>query len=268
MFALCVDDERLPLQALVSALKKSPDIDGTAAFEDEREALEWAQTHDFDLAFLDIQLHDMTGLELAKMLRARHPRAGVVFCTGYGQYAVEVLGMHIDAGYLVKPCRPAQIQAEIDHAKLRMGRAKRLRVVCFGGFEVYSADQPLRFGRKKSRELLAFLVDRRGALVSAEEACEVLWPGQPYDEKLKDYLYHIMSDLRRTLRNVGQEDILLPGEMGYRVNPDRLDCDYYHFLDRDPWALRAFHGEYMHRYSWAESTCARLQRIQELTVDG
>ena len=259
MFALCVDDEKLPLQALVSAVKRSPDIHGVAAFEDEREALQWAETNAFDIAFLDIQLHDMTGLELARRLSARHPRAAIVFCTGYTQYAVEALAMHIDAGYVVKPCRPAQVQAEIDHAKRRLGDAKRLTVICFGPFEVYDEDQPLRFNRRKARELLAYLVDRRGAQVTVEEACEVLWPEQPLDDKLRDYLYHLMSDLRRTLKQAGQEDVLLSGETGYSVNPDRLDCDYYRFLAGDPQAVRAFHGEYMYRYSWAETTCARLQ---------
>ncbi|MBP5272338.1 MAG: response regulator, partial [Clostridia bacterium] len=88
MIALCVDDEVLLLEALTSAVKASPDIHQVVAFEDEYDALEWVRDHRPDMAFLDIQLHDLNGMELAEALRKVYPELPVVFCTGYREYAV------------------------------------------------------------------------------------------------------------------------------------------------------------------------------------
>ena len=262
MYALCVDDEALPLRALETAVLKSPDIDDAAAFDDEEEALAWARKHRFDIAFLDMQLHRMTGLELAEKLYEINPKAAVVFCTGYERYAVQALALHRDVGYLVKPFRQAQIQAEIDHIVQSRPSAraeKKLSVVCFGSFEAFVDGKPLDFGRKKSRELLAYLIDRRGATADASEVCAVLWPDKPEDEHNRDYLYHLAADLKRTLTKAGVGEAIQARGRGYAVNVDAVDCDYYRLLAGDREALRAFTGEYMYRYSWAKDTCAWLE---------
>ena len=126
MIALCVDDEVLPLNALARAVGKSPDIDSVFPFDDEIDALAWAEHHPVDIAFLDVQLHEINGIELAKKLAALHPDISIVFCTGYEKYAVNAIGLHMDAGYLVKPFRASQVQDEINHIKeKRAGRAPK-----------------------------------------------------------------------------------------------------------------------------------------------
>ena len=117
MFALCVDDESLTLQALVRAVEKSPDIEGTAAFDDELDALAWAEKNHADIAFLDIELHEMSGIELAKRLSSFLPEISIIFCTGHEKYAIDALRLHLDAGYLVKPFRASQVQEEIDRIR-------------------------------------------------------------------------------------------------------------------------------------------------------
>ena len=91
MIALCVDDEVLGLETLQRAVMAAEGITDTAAFEDEREALDWAKSHRLDVAFLDIRMHGMDGLALARALREMHPDLPVIFCTGYDQYAIPYL---------------------------------------------------------------------------------------------------------------------------------------------------------------------------------
>ena len=56
------------------------------------------------------------------------------------------------------------------------------------------------------------------------------------------------------------DDALIRMQGGVSVDINRLDCDYYRFLNGDPLALHAFHGEYMTQYSFAEETRAALQQ--------
>jgi len=258
MVAVCVDDERLPLEALKRAVEKSPDIGEVYAFEDEGEALSWCREHQADIAFLDIELHEMNGLDLAREMLAVLPELAVVFCTGYVRYALPALQMHRDVCYLVKPFRASQVQAEIDYIKSRMDRPNKLRVVTFGSFEVYSNEAPLAFRRTKTKELLAYLIDRKGAETSANTLCAVLWPDETDDERKRDYLYHLFSDLKNTLKTAGYPDAVVSRGRGYAVDPQKLDCDYYRMLEGDARARRSFVGEYMDQYSWSEPTCAWL----------
>ncbi len=258
MIALCVDDEALLLRALVKAVEQSPDIRETVAFEDEQDAISWARSNRADIAFLDVQLHDMSGLELSEELRRLIPDISIIFCTGYAKYAVDAMKMHIDAGYLIKPVRYSQVQQEINHIKAKKEEEKLLTVRCFGNFEVFADGKPLNFHRKKTKELLAYLVDRRGAEAATREICATLWENDGADQKTLNYMYHLLSDLKKTLQEAGAEKILTSTNGGYAVDERYLECDYYRLLEGDENAIRSFSGEYMTRYSWAEETCAYL----------
>lgn len=257
MIALCVDDEVLLLEALKRAVEASPDVSEAAAFDDEHDALEWAGDHNPDVAFLDIRLHDMDGLELAERLRKIHPELPIVFCTGYRDYALDAFQLHA-SGYMTKPIRPDAVQRELDHILGGKGKKTLLRAQCFGSFEVYAGEEPLHFKRAKTKELLAYLIDRRGASVSARMLHSQLWEGEAEKKDLNS-LHQLTSDLRKTLKSVGAEDVLIAHPRGYSVDPELIDCDYYRFLEGEESAVRRFTGEYMTSYSWSEFTCAYLQ---------
>lgn len=258
MKALCVDDEPLLLSALVRAAESSPDIEETAKFTLCSEALAWAEKNRPDIAFLDIQMRGMGGLELSKKLRELYPDLPVVFCTGYREYALDALKLHV-SGYVMKPVTAEDIQKEIDYAK-QNGNSdyNKLKVQCFGTFEVFANGRPMNFKRKKSKELLAYLIDRRGASVSSKEICAVLWEDDFASEKNIMHLYKLFGDLRSSLNEVGMSDVLEKGNQQYSVNTEKIDCDYYRYLVGDENAVRAYCGEYMSQYSWAEEVNALL----------
>lgn len=258
MVALCVDDDALPLELLKHAVEASPDVHEIAAFEDARDALAWAEQHRVDVAFLDIRLPGMSGLELADRLRARHPKLPVVFCTSFRDYAYDALQLRA-SGYLIKPIGQEDIQRELDHILGGAAQRPLLRAQCFGSFEVYANGQPLRFRRAKTKELLAYLIDRRGACVTTRELYAHLWEEKTSEKNGINYLHQLASDLRKGLKNVGAQAVFINRTQGYSVDASRIDCDYYRFLDGDASAIRRFTGEYMSNYSWSEYTCAYLQ---------
>lgn len=258
MLSICVDDEELLLADLVRAVEVSKDIEKIEKFTRCSEALEWAKKHKVDIAFLDIEMRGCGGLELARQLREIHPEISIVFCTGYREYALEAFQIHSD-GYLMKPITAEDVQKEIDTIKSRTGgkAQTKIKVQCFGNFDVFYDGKPLKFKRKRSKEVLAYLVDRKGSSVSAREICVALWEDDA-DEKNIAILYKLFSDLRYTLMNIGAEELLIKNNYQYAVNTKMLDCDYYDYLAGDPKAEKAFGGEYMTQYSWAEETAALL----------
>lgn len=257
MLALCVDDEPIILEVEKRMVEMSPMISKAEAFTSGSKALEWLQTHKPDIAFLDIQLRGMTGLDLAKQIHEIYPGLPLVFCTGYDEYARDAFRLHA-AGYLSKPVQPVDIQEELDHIFGKNYKKALLRVVCFGGFDAYAGEKRLPVGRKKTNEVLAYLIDRKGGNVSAKEICAALWEDSIDDQKNLNYLYKLIADLKKALKEVGAEEVLIYQNNSYAIDPEKIECDYYDFLRNDEKAIQAFRGEYMNKYSWAEETCAIL----------
>ena len=252
MIALCIEDEPILIKNLVRVVKSSPHITEVFAFDDEINALEWAEENNFDFVFLDIRLHSMDGLEVAEKLAEKNPNAMFIFCTGYKEFAFDAIQLHLNIGYLLKPVTAEAVCAEIE--KMLKIFPKKLKVKCFGNFEVFFNDKPLTFSRKKTKELFAYLIDRCGSLVTPKDICSVLWE----DDNNMSYFRHLIADMRKTFQEVGIENILISENSGYAVDKNQLDCDYYKFLDGDEVAIKNFLGEYMANYSWAEMTCAEI----------
>ena len=255
MLALCVDDERLGLEVLKRVVSSAPQVTGTAAFEDESEALLWAGHHRPDVAFLDIQMHEMGGLILAQSLRALHPSLPIIFCTAYENYAVRAMNLHIDASYLMKPVQREAVAYELDRI-LAKPPEKLLDVVCFGNFDVFAKGKLINFERSISKEMLACLIDRRGAKMTIPELYAIACDSR---KKLsRQSVYQALYSLKATLNTVGADDVLISGPGSYAIDISRVSCDYYRLLDGDKNAEHSFMGEYMNQYSWAEETCGWL----------
>ena len=255
MLALCVDDEKIGLEALKQAVSSALQVTDTAAFDNENDALLWAEHHSPDVAFLDIELHEMGGLTLAQSLRTLHPSLPIVFCTAYENYAVRAMNLHIDASYLMKPIQREEVVRELDRI-LGKPPEELLDVVCFGSFDVFADGKPLNFGRSISKELLACLIDRRGARMTIPELYAKVCDSR--QNLSRQSVYQALYSLKATLNAVGAGSVLISGAGSYAVDTARVRCDYYRLLNGAEDAARAFRGEYMTQYSWAEETCGWL----------
>ena len=99
---IAVDDEPLALGLVASFIQKTPFLELSGKFGSAVEALKYLHERpgSVDLAFLDIQMQELNGLELARVLGPSGPR--VIFTTAFSQYALE--GYRVNAlDYLVKP---------------------------------------------------------------------------------------------------------------------------------------------------------------------
>ena len=255
MKAITVDDEIYMLETLHEAVIASSDIELAEAFSSCSAALAYAAENPVDVAFLDINMRGIGGLGLAEKLMELHPRCKIIFCTGYEEYAVSAFQLHV-SGYLMKPITPEAVQREINHIKGVTAAENLLSIKCFGNFEVLYNGKSLPFRRKKTKELLAVLVDRTGAGVTAKQICAILFPDDTDDTKNAAYLRQLILDLKTTLKTIRAEGVLQHDTPYYRIDTRLVKCDYLSFLET---GKPEFHGEYMIQYSWAEDTCAMLQ---------
>ena len=253
MIAMAVDDEVLMLGALASAIKSSPDITEVVKFSYCEEALDYVKDNPVDIAFLDINMRGMGGLALAEKIISYSPDCKIVFCTGHEEYALAAFKLHA-SGYLMKPVSEEDIQAEIDNIKGIRQTQKPLTVKCFGNFEVYAKGEKLTFKRTKTKELFAYLIDRNGAGVAIAEIGVALWENNDI-QKNQNYIHQLFRDLRQTLEAIGMEEIFERNNYLYSINPEKIDCDYFNYLNN---GKPEFIGEYMSQYSWAEETCGML----------
>ena len=255
MKAIAVDDEIYMLETLQEAVSASSDIESVKAFSSCSSALAYATDNSIDIAFLDINMRGIGGLGLAERLLELHPHCKIVFCTGHEEYAVSAFQLHV-SGYLMKPITAEDVQKEINHIKGLKATEKLLTIQCFGNFEVLHNGQSLPFKRKKAKELLAVLIDRNGAGMTAKQICAILFPENTDDSKNAAYLRQLVLDLKNTLKTVRAEDVLQHDTPYYRIDTNLVRCDYISFLET---GKPEFYGEYMSQYSWAEETCGMLQ---------
>ncbi|HZM13892.1 MAG TPA: LytTR family DNA-binding domain-containing protein [Bacteroidales bacterium] len=96
---VAIDDEPLALQLVKGYIEKTPFLDLAGVFNNPLEAVRFIGSSDVDLILLDIQMPDLTGTELARVISGG-PK--VIFTTAYEKYALE--GFRLDAvDYLLKP---------------------------------------------------------------------------------------------------------------------------------------------------------------------
>ena len=256
MNILAVDDERLALAALTAAIEEAEPEASVNGFRMAEDALASVAECAYDVAFLDIELRGSNGMDLAAQLRLLAPRMRIVFVTGYSEYAIDAFALHAD-GYVMKPVSPERIKKELDHlregieaqnkAAAEAGKP-RLTIQCLGNFEVFVDGQPVRFGRTKTKELLAYLVDRRGAMCTNGELMAALWE----DDGHEPYLRQLKKDLADSLEAVGCADALVRKRGGIGIVTGEVVCDYYDLLKEG--GRDAYMSEYMEQYSWAETT--------------
>lgn len=261
MIILAVDDERHALSMLERAiLEASPDAT-LFAVQDTDAALVLASQKRIDVAFLDIHMPGMTGIELAYELKKRNPRINIIFATGFSEYMKEGIDMRA-SGYLLKPVTAEAVRTELENLRnpIEWQDDKLLRAVTFGNFEVYAKGAPVHFERKQSKEIFAYLIDKRGTSVSYAELGAMLWEDEEYDRTHQKNLQVYVASLVKALDAVGAREVLLRSRTGILVDVSKIDCDYFRFLEGDTGAINNFTGQYMSAYSWAEFTTGYLER--------
>lgn len=246
MTILLVDDEELQILRLVNSCKKVlPDAE-LVSFSNPVKAFEEAKENKIDVAFLDIEMPGLNGIQLAKKLKKLNPLTKIIFVTAYNEYALEAFKVHA-SGYITKPVNESKIKEEIDELGkiIELKQSNKLQIKCFGNFEVFCNGEPLKFSYKKSKEAFAYLVDREGSAINVNELNAVLW-----EEDHPSYLRNLIADIQNTLNKAGFPDVFIKRHNECYIDTSKVDCDAYEYKKGNPDAIRMYRGEYMMQYSW------------------
>jgi DNA-binding response OmpR family regulator len=228
---LVADDEPLARRRLRTLLAAHSDLELVGECSDGRETLHALESLRPDLLLLDVQMPELTGVELMRLAESLPP--ALVFVTAYDEYAVEAFEVHA-LDYLLKPYDEERfglmlrrVRAQLEQRRSRDAHEKLLAFVESLGVPQSDAGLPvLRVGdievdraarrarragklvvlRRREFDVLVRLLERAGNVVTRKELLHDVW-GYQDDVVSRTVDTHIF-ELRRKF---GHE----PGEPGY-----------------------------------------------------
>ncbi|WP_182201149.1 response regulator [Paraliobacillus salinarum] len=204
MQAILVDDEHLALDLLSHQLKKFTTVNIIGCFTefDVTQSAELLQNT--NIVFLDIDMPNNNGLDLAEKITAINPSISIVFVTAYDEFAIKAF--ELDAlDYLLKPIKADRLKKTIDRIFQNESKRKMeapteeeliINVSHELSFELSQQTISIKWRTKKSRELLLYLLHHRGKSIHKAELVELFWPESkdPFAQ-LYTTIYHIRKSL-------------------------------------------------------------------------
>lgn len=264
MRIMAVDDEKLALSEFRDTCAEIDGITSVKTFSNPMDALGYAATEQIDVAFLDIEMPMVRGIELADRLKKINPNIRIVFVTGYAEYALDAFGADaID--YILKPYDTDMIRRALEKASYVKGKEETPKIVVktFGYFDVFVKGKPVVFSSAKSKEFLALLVDRNGGVVSTEQAITTLWSDREYNETVQSLFRKVLKSLRTALEDADAKEIFMDNRNQRSVDTSKFSCDYYDLLNNKSDAHKEYFGKYMSQYEWARDTERMLSELVE-----
>ena len=254
MKIFAIDDEPKALRSLCRAITQAAPDAEVRAFDRSAGLLAAVEDGEApDALFADADMPGMNGVQLAQRIKLHCPKLNVVFVTGYDRYMGDAFALHA-SGYLKKPVTAEDVREELENLRHPVAPpSKRVRFQCFGNFEVFIDGKPVVFAREKTKEYIAYLVDR-GTICTGAEISAVIWE----NTVTPAYIRKLRKDLFDTFSAAGCADVLIRERGRHGIHTEMVDCDYYDWKRGLPQALNAYHGEYMVQYSWAELTHGAL----------
>jgi len=259
MRAILVDDEPLMLKRFVRLSANISDVNIVGQFENAVEALAFVRENLVELAFLDVEMPIMNGIDLAKHLRELRRDILIVFVSAYNDYIWDSNQIGGDY-YIMKPYSQETLELAMERIRLIARRqVKRLYVQTFGRFLVLQDGKPLPL-TGKAKEILALIITKRGKEISNETIYSTIWEGREYNNANMGVFYNAMRRLKTTLQKANCSELLNPTRHGQRVNTEMFDCDYYAWQDKRKDSENSFRGDFLLEYTWAEEILAVIMR--------
>ena len=154
------------------------------------------------------------------------------------------------------------VEGNVSVDKQSLPEKRPVSIRTFGYFDVFVGDSPIAFRNKKSKELFALLVDRKGGYVTSEEAISFLWEDEPANTLTLSRYRKVALRLKSTLEEYGISDVVEAVDGKRRIVMEKVECDLYHYLSGKEEYAQLFKGSYLTNYSWGETTLGELVNNQ------
>ena len=176
---------------------------------------------DVQIVFLDIEMPGINGIQLADRIRREYDALNIIFVTGYPEYSFEAYGVR-PSGFLAKPVTEKDIERELRELRYPISKTTkpRLRVQC-SPFAVFADDEPFKFERKKTMELFAYLVYKKGVYCTNGAMITALWSD---DMGKQAYLRKLLGDMNECFKSAGIKDVITKKYGMACVNMNMIQC--------------------------------------------
>ncbi|KMJ55805.1 hypothetical protein AB685_25335 [Bacillus sp. LL01] len=281
--AIVVDDEVLSLGFMERKLKEVGGVEVVATFSDSSVVLESVREVDFDVAFLDIAMGKVSGIDLAEQLMHHHKDVQIVFATAFEDYAIQAFELN-SIDYLLKPVSKQRLIKTIQRLEQKIkpeavsttipAKKETLSINSLGGLVVFYGDELIKWKMAKVKELFAFFLTHHDQYVDRDHLLDQLWPEYDY-KKAKVYLHTSISYLRQLLKSYGYEGVITFQANKYKLTLDHFEWDLLAFEQLDVTTLKlkedklvqlekmveAYKGGYLEHegYGWAREKANTIQ---------
>lgn len=262
MNIIVVDNDKTALKKTKGILEKLLPEGNFFYFDSSLSALTKAREEEIDVAFLDVEMDELSGIDLGRYLKELNPYVNLIYLTEQTDMAYEAMRLHA-SGYLKKPGTSNDIKDELESLRYPELRKKYKRVFAqtFGNFELFVDGEPVEFKYKRTKEIVALLVNNKGAQTSNGEIIASLWEDDGDPEKKLSYLCNLRQDLQNTFAKLKLEGIILKQRGSMAIAKDKIECDLYDWLEKRDESKYRYTGDYMNQYSWSEFYVAELDEL-------
>jgi two-component SAPR family response regulator len=276
MKVIIIDDEKLAIEVLEYYLSELNDIEIVGCYTDPRKFFQEQATIDYDVAFIDVEMPGLSGIDLARNLNVSRPNVVVVFVTAYKEYAFDAY--QVDGfDYLMKPVSKERLRKTISkiRASLQKENSKELMQINFkllGNFMILNGNQPvtMKWRTRRVKELLLYLIHHYPESVDRTQIIQEIWPEKD-DKKALGELHATVYRLRLLCSDICGEDVIQVVSGQYYLQADiTTDVDRLEAILSFEQAsdtavknlLHHYQGEYLdvEGYEWANKRRMDLQR--------
>ncbi|WP_026524932.1 response regulator [Butyrivibrio sp. MB2005] len=259
MNILAVDSNEASLKKMKTILGKVKPDANCFYFDSPLSALAKAREEEMDVAFLDVNMPELSGIDLGKYLSELNPYINLIYVSDETEHAYDAMKLHA-SGYIKKPGTGAEFQKELEYMRYPEMRKKFKRVFAqtFGNFELFVDGEPVDFKYKRTKEIVALLIANKGAQTTNGEIIANLWEDDGDPEKKLSYLCNLRQDLQNTFKKLKLDGIILKQRGSMAIAKDRIECDYYDWLENKDKSKYKYAGEFLSQYSWSEFYMAEL----------
>ena len=245
MRVIVVDDELHALHDFLSAVIGEEKIEYRFFRDDVKTILHYATENEIDGAFLDINMVEVNGFELAKKLLAVRPNLKIAFITGLMIEEKDIPSALVPStvSLIHKPYR----REDLTEALAKFGNAQPLiHAKLLGKFDCFYSGKLMLFSSSKSKELFALLLANNGRSITMDSAISALYPEKDLD-KAKILYRDAVWRLRKTLEEVHCECVSFQRAL-LLLNKSMVVCDYYDLLSgKDVY----YGGAFLPEYEWS-----------------
>lgn len=284
MKAILVDDEPLALDHLDKLLKENSSLNIVGKYTNPHEALKMVLQYQPDVVFLDIEMPEMSGIDMAEIIQTSTANIHIIFITAHNEYAVKAFEINA-VDYVMKPVESKRLAETVRRLSKHTTPANTFdrshMVCCFQTLQFVSLQENIevvdvKWRTSKARELFAFLIQHRQRPVRREVIVELFWPESDLDKGYAQ-LYATIYQIRKMIQSIGFHITITSADQSYTLDLNEVKLDVEEWekgmsellkvskesLLKDQSILNLYRGDYLieEGYLWAESERERLRTL-------